>query len=130
MGMDKSGTMAIGSDQTATVTGWTARSGYGSTVITSNALVADGGAAVTVQCKLTLSASWFSGTALTVRVMKNGSQIASNTIGFGSTSVTFSPISATLTNGDALTVQFTSPFGASGTINAGSTSTYLYYDLA
>jgi hypothetical protein len=129
MGMDKSGTMAIASDQTATVTGWTARSGYSATVITSNALMPDGGGSVTVQCKLTLSSAWFSGTALVVRVMKNGSQIASSTIPFNSASVTFSPISATLTNGDALTVQFTSPFGASGTINAGSTSTYLYYDL-
>jgi hypothetical protein len=130
MGMDKSGTFSVTSNTTALVTGWAARSGYPGTVITSNALVSDGPSNVTVHCKVTLTGAWGNSTALTLRVLKNGTQIASTTIPFNGTTVTFSPIATSLVSGDTISLQYTCPFGASGTVQSGSTNTYLYYDAA
>jgi hypothetical protein len=130
MGMDKSGTMAVGSDQTALITGFVARSGYASTVITSNQLVSNGGGNVLVTARITLSGNWFSGTALIVRIMQNGSALSTTTIPFGSAVANFTAVAATLANTHTIGLNFTSPFGGSSTINAGSTSTYVYYDLA
>ena len=129
MGMDKSGTHSVSSSQTnQPVVTWTTRSGYPSTVITSNTLVASGAGNVTAQCRVTLSASWFSGTSLQFDVTKNGVSIGTMLIPFGSAVGTFTPIPASLTNGDTIGLIYTAPFGGSGTINGGSTSTYLYYD--
>ncbi|MFE7745360.1 hypothetical protein [Nocardia sp. NPDC057455] len=130
MGMDKSGTFAVTSNTTALVTGWAARSGYPGTVITSNALVSDGPSNVIVHCKVTLTGAWSNSTALTLRVLKNGTQIASTTIPFNGTTVTFSPISTSLVSGDTISLQYSCPFGASGTVQSGSTNTHLYYDAA
>jgi hypothetical protein len=130
MGMDKSGTQSISSDQTALVTGWAARSGYPATTIVTDALKSDGAGNVVIQCKVTLTAAWFSSTALTLRILKNGTQIATASIAFNTTSATFTPVSTSLALNDTISLQFTSAFGASGTIAAGSTSTYLYYDVA
>ncbi|WP_063023767.1 hypothetical protein [Nocardia niwae] len=130
MGMDKSGTGSLTANTTALITGWVARSGYPNTVITSNALVSDGPSSVTVQCKVTLTGAWSNSTALTLRVLKNGTQIGTASIPFNGTSATFSPISTSLAPGDTISLQYTTPFGASGTVAAGSTSTYLYYDAA
>lgn len=129
MGMDKSGTFAMAATTTAQVTGFVARSGYPATVITGSALVADVAAPVIVQCKVTLTAGWGSGTAVQFRVLKNGVQIGTTaSIGFTGTTVTFAAISTTLAVGDQITLSYTTPFGTTGTIAAGATNTYLYYD--
>jgi len=128
MGMDKSGTFAMSSNTTAKVTGWAARSGFPSTVITNNELDSDGSASVTINCKVTLTGSWGFASALTLRVMKSGSLLASTTIAFGATSATFSPISTSLTGTDTVYLEYSTPFGTSGTIQSGSTNTYLYYN--
>ncbi|MGY2036636.1 hypothetical protein ACW9HF_15245 [Nocardia gipuzkoensis] len=130
MGMDKNNTFSIGSDQTALITSWTPRSGYPNTSIVSDALKSNGPSNVTIQCKVTLTAAWFSSTALTLRILKNGTQVATTTIPFNATSATFSPVSTSLALNDTVSLQYTSPFGASGTVQSGSTNTYLYYDAA
>ena len=129
MGMDKSGTFAMAASTTASVTGWAARSGYGSTVIDSNtSLKADTAAPVIIQCKVTLTAQWGSATGLTLRVLKNGVSIGTATIPFQGTTVTFTNISTTLAVNDLIALQYTTPFGSTGTIQSGATNTYLFYD--
>ncbi|WP_280451529.1 hypothetical protein [Nocardia cyriacigeorgica] len=129
MGMDKSGTLSLPAGTTATVAGWTVRSGYPGTVITGDALVSNGTKDVTIQCKVTLTSAWGSSTALTLRVLKNGVSIGTGSIAFNATSTSFS-VSTSLVSGDQISLQYTTPFGASGTIHQGSTNTYLYYDPA
>ncbi|MGW4325469.1 hypothetical protein ACWEKR_06210 [Nocardia sp. NPDC004573] len=130
MGMDKLNTFAIGSDQTALIPSWTPRSGYPNTSIVSDALKSNGPSNVVIQCKVTMTAAWFSSTALTLRILKNGTTIGTASLAFNATSITFSPISTTLALNDTIALQYTSPFGASGTVQSGGTNTYVYYDVA
>lgn len=130
MGMDKSGTQTIGSSETnQQIINWSVRAGLSDTVITSHQLRPDGAMSITVIGRLTLSANWFSGTPLSVDIMKNSSVLVNGTIAFGNPSVTFSGTSTTVTATDTLWMRYTSPFGGSATINAGSTNTYLYYTV-
>lgn len=129
MGMDKSGTFALATNTTASVTGWAARSGYPSTVIDSNtSLKADVAAPVIIQCKVTLTAAWSSGSGLVLRVLKNGVSIGTATIAFNTTTITFTNISTTVAANDLIALQYTTPFGSAGTIQTGAAATYLFYD--
>lgn len=128
MGMDKSSTFSVPSNTTALVTGWTARTP--GSVITGDTLVADGAAEVTVQCKVTLTSAWGTATSLTLRVVKNGTSIGTANIAFNTSATTFTPISTTLAPGDKLALQYTSPFGGSGSVRGGATYTYLYFEQA
>ncbi len=131
MGMNKNGDQVLSAGTTGLVTGWTARSGYPSTVITSNALVSDGSLNVTIQCKVTLTSNWLvSAQPLILRILKNGSQIATANIPYGSATVTFSPASSTLASGDTISLQYTTHSTGFATAQGGSTSTYLYFDAA
>lgn len=127
MGMDLSSNFTIAGNTTAQVTGWSARSGFASSVITSSKLVADGTGTWTVNSKTTMTATWSYATALTMTVMKNGSSFGTYTVAFNASSGTFTPASISLVSGDTVWLQYTAPFGSSGTIASGSANTYLYF---
>lgn len=129
MGMDKSGNQTISSSQTnQQITGWINRAGFPSTVITSDQLRPDGSMSVTVNAALTLTSNWFSGTPLSIDIMKNSTVLTTTSIAFATGSGTATPTSTTVTSTDTLWMRYTSAFGASGTIASG-TGTYLYYTV-
>lgn len=124
MGMDKSGTQSCPTSYVP-VTGWTARSGYPSTSIVSNALVADGPATVTVYGKITITGGTVP--AVAFRIKKNGTVIytsaKSGSTQSGSVSVTLAA------GGDALTMEAeSSTYAGTPTIQAGASNTYLYFE--
>lgn len=129
MGMDKSGTQSISANSTeAVITGWVERAGHAGTVLGSNGFVADGTGDWTCNAKATINSG--PNSAITVRIKKNGTQVASGTIPFGSTSVTFS-FALSLVAGDVVTMTFQSPFGAgTKTLLEGATNTYIYLAAA
>ncbi|WP_405137500.1 hypothetical protein [Nocardia sp. NBC_01388] len=111
----------------AQVTTWSARSGFTGTVITSSKLVADGVGTWTVNSKTTLTGSWGNATSIVMTIMKNASTFGTYSIAFGATSTAFTPASITLAANDTVWLQYTTPFGASGTILSGAANTYLYF---
>ncbi|WP_327139349.1 hypothetical protein [Nocardia sp. NBC_01327] len=127
MGMNLTSNFSMGTGTTAQVTGWTARSGFPSTVITSSKLVADNAGTWTVNSKTTVTSSWGTASALTMTIMKNASSFGTYSVAFGSSSGTFTPASITLARGDLVWLEYTTPFGASGTLSSGSTNTFLTF---
>lgn len=126
MGMDKSGTHNIAVTSTwVKITGWVARSGYPSTVITSNALVMDTPGTGNISWRGTFGATL--GTQQ-FRVVKNGVTVLGTAVNTG---VTGSVLGVTMAIGDTLELQGFTGSSASnpwGTVQAGSTSTFLEWN--
>lgn len=128
MGMDLASNFALAaSTSNAQVAGWTPRSGFGSTVITSHKLVADGTGTWTLNAKATLTSGWSSATPLQIFIVKNSTTVATLSIAFSTTSATLTPQSISLVTGDTVQVNYTTPFGATGTLASGATNTYVYF---
>jgi hypothetical protein len=124
MGMDKSGTFALGVSNTwVKVQGFVARSGYGATVITNHALVMDtpgtGNIRWRGQCGAGLGTQQF-------RVVKNGSTIVGPAVNMN---VIGTASSITMAIGDTLELQgFSSNTGAWGTVQPGAAVTFLEWN--
>ncbi|MDV2477143.1 hypothetical protein F8M49_20700 [Rhodococcus zopfii] len=125
MGMDKSGTLANGSSWHA-VTGWTPRSGFPDTVITSNGLVANRPGEVTVYGKITVGGAGLIGPAVAFRIKRNGAVIFESPQAGATQS---GSVTVTLAAGDVLTMESksSSTYG-SRTTQAGADNTYLYFE--
>lgn len=126
MGMDKSGTHNIAVTSTwVKVTGWVARSGYGSTVITNNALVMDTPGTGNVRWRgafgATLGTQQF-------RVVKNGTTVLGTAVNHG---VIGTASSITMAPGDTIELQaFTGSSAANpwGTVQAGAANTFVEWN--
>ena len=124
MGMDKSGTQSCPTSWVQ-VTGWAARSGFPSTVITSNALVAADTATVTITGKITITGGTLPGVAF--RIKRNGTVIYTSTQ--SGTSQTGAAVGVNIETGDTLTMEAqSSTFSGTPTISAGAANTFLYFD--
>jgi hypothetical protein len=122
MGMNKSGTQVIPSTSTMTkLTGWTARSGFGSTVITSDGLVMNGTlTSVTVKFKATILNNF--GTRRH-QLYLNGSPVGSDVAAGAEGSAVLS-----LVAGDRLELYARTSSTSGDTVQSGSTNTYIYLE--
>lgn len=120
MGMDKSGTQTLPATSTMTkVTGWVARSGFGSTVITSDGLVMNGTlTSVTVHSKATIANNF--GTRRH-QLYLNGSPV-----GTEQNSGTEQAEVLSLVAGDRLELYARASTSAGATVSSGSSNTYIY----
>jgi hypothetical protein len=124
MGMDKSGTFALGVSNTwVKVQGFVARSGYGATVITNHALVMDTPGTGNIRWRGQFGAGL--GTQQ-FRVVKNGSTIVGPAVNMN---VIGTASSITMAIGDTLELQgFSSNTGAWGTVQPGAAVTFLEWN--
>lgn len=123
MGMDKSGSQTVTPTSTwVKLLSFTARSGYGSTVITSSALVMDVTGIGDIRFRGTFSAAL--GTQQ-FRVVKNGSTV----LGSAANNATTTTISAqSVTAGDTLELQAFASAGGFDSVSPGATATFLEYN--
>jgi hypothetical protein len=129
MGMDLSANFPLVAGTTnGQVTGpWATRSGFPDTLFASNKMVADGTGAWTLNAKATLASGWSSATALQIFLMKNAAVFATLSIGFSVSSATLTPTPITLDSGDTVWVAYTTPIGATGTLQAGAANNFVYF---
>ncbi|MFI6042291.1 hypothetical protein ACIA8C_11690 [Nocardia sp. NPDC051321] len=132
MGMDKYGDSTVisedGGPAAVTLTGWSARSGFPNTVITGDALVAQGPGTVTVRCRVQLAANWTATSRyLRLLLMQNNTQVASADFAVGAAALTLGDTALTLASGDRIWVRMATTDERGVTVQSGS-NTYLYYD--
>lgn len=122
MGMDKSGTQALGTGTWVKITGWVVRTGYPSTVITSNTLAINAAGGGNVRFRgaytATLGTQQF-------RVVKNGSTVLGSAANAG---VTTTINSITLANGDTLELQGFASSAGWDVVNPGAANTFLEWN--
>lgn len=122
MGMDKSGTQVVPLSTWTKITGWTVRSGYPSTVITSDTLAinATGGGNIRFrgQFNAALGTQQF-------RVVRNGTTVLGSP---ANASVTTTINSITVSPGDTLELQGFASTNGWNTVSAGSEVTFLEWN--
>lgn len=134
MGMDKNADQQVIAGVTnLKLTGWTARSGYGSSDITNDELIANGSATANVRCRIQLAANWASTQgALHVMLMRNSAEVKSADFANNSSSLTLPDAQVSLAAGDRIWVQITNSTSSIWAVNAtvqGGVNTYVSFDL-
>ncbi|WP_327143091.1 hypothetical protein [Nocardia sp. NBC_01327] len=136
MGMNKNADQAVNAGATnARLAGWTARSGYGGTIISANnELISASTGAVIVHCSVQLKAAWSPQYgALHLMLMLNDSELKSADFATNATSLTLQDVQVTLQPGDRVWVQMNNttsvPWSTNATVQGGAT-TYVSFDAA
>ncbi|MGW2664136.1 hypothetical protein ACWCW7_24510 [Nocardia tengchongensis] len=135
MGMDKNADQQVVAGATnLKLTGWTARSGYGSSVIVNDELIANGSATANVRCRIQLAVNWSSTQgALHVMLMRNNAEIKSADFTNNTGSLTLPDTQVNLAPGDRIWVQITNSTSSIWAVNAtvqGGVNTYVSFDLS
>ncbi|MEU1206473.1 hypothetical protein [Nocardia sp. NPDC005825] len=135
MGMDKVADQQVVAGATnLKLTGWTARSGYGSSDITNDELIANGSVTANVRCRIQLAANWASTQgALHVMLMRNTTEIKSADFTNNSAFLLLPDTQVNLVPGDRIWVQITNSTSSIWAVNAtvqGGANTYVSFDLS
>ncbi|WP_148222533.1 hypothetical protein [Rhodococcus opacus] len=122
MGMDKSGDFYFENFPWTKVPGWTVRSGYPNTVITSDGIVVSGSGAVTIRFRvIRVSSTGLSD--IPTRIMVNG--VVLGAVEYFDNDTTEKTRNTTLNNGDVITMEVEDTGSSIDTYNTLTTGTYL-----
>lgn len=126
-GMNKSATQSLPTNSWTQITGWTARSDYPGTTITSNGIEVPAGVTVTIAGQLSWGAAdTYSGNGMRMRVMAGGVELTSGATSGNSSVSAVAPVTWTNDTGSTrlVTVQgfTTSNFFSRNVVSAGANS--------
>lgn len=110
------------------IIGWTVRSGFGSTVIANDELIANGPGAVVVQWGAKVTGDLWLNETRKFELMRNNTAVSSISSAAGTPALPNVPL--TLAPGDRIWLRIVGSTEYDTTVSAGAANTYIFFNLA